>query len=308
MTTQDKPVVSVGLPVFNGEALVGRAIESVLAQDFDRFELIISDNASSDRTEAICREYARSDPRIRYIRQPENLGAVPNFNSVLEHARGDFFKWAAHDDWCHPTFLTRCLEVLQAEPDTVLCYSTMGVVNDRAAVFRVHRNHLPRTSSSDPRRRFHDVLWSLRDPTAPVFGLMRTAALRSTAGIRNCPEPDRVLLAELSLYGRFRHLNEVLYFHYGPPGHLWHYGPSDIPRRRRSWVWLDARNIARPKLGTIRILQHHLDGLRRAQLGWLVTTTCMADLLTATAWVRPRGKIRSLIARSRARRREFRPS
>ena len=92
------PVVSLGMPVFNGERYLATAIESVLGQTFDDFELLLCDNASTDATGDICRSFAGADPRVRYIRNPENLGAHPNFNRAFELATGRFFKWASHDD------------------------------------------------------------------------------------------------------------------------------------------------------------------------------------------------------------------
>jgi glycosyltransferase involved in cell wall biosynthesis len=93
-----RPVVSIGMPVFNGEKFIRQALDSLLAQTFTDFELIISDNASTDATGSICRIYAEQDSRIRYIRQQENLGALSNFQFVLNEARGEYFMWAACDD------------------------------------------------------------------------------------------------------------------------------------------------------------------------------------------------------------------
>jgi glycosyltransferase involved in cell wall biosynthesis len=90
--------VSIGMPVFNGEKFIREALDSLLAQTFTDFELIISDNASTDGTEAICREYAATDARIRYVRQVKNLGAIANFKFVLDEAVGEYFMWAAADD------------------------------------------------------------------------------------------------------------------------------------------------------------------------------------------------------------------
>jgi glycosyltransferase involved in cell wall biosynthesis len=92
------PIVSIAMPVYNGEAYIKQAIDSLLAQTFKDFELIISDNASTDATEPICRKYAEQDLRVRYIRQDENLGAMRNFQFVLNQARCDYFMWAACDD------------------------------------------------------------------------------------------------------------------------------------------------------------------------------------------------------------------
>src|SRR5436853_274761 len=110
------PKVSIGLPVFNGETYLAGALNSFLSQDYEDFELIISDNASTDQTAAICKEHAAKDNRIRYYRNETNIGASPNYNRVFQLARGEFFKWGAHDDECHPTLLRRCLEIFRDGP------------------------------------------------------------------------------------------------------------------------------------------------------------------------------------------------
>src|SRR6185295_20414870 len=99
------PRVSIGLPVFNGEQLLRQAVDSLLAQTFSDFELVISDNGSTDGTEAICREYAARDSRIRYLREPENRGGSWNFSRLPPLARGEYFRWSCHDDICEPTHL-----------------------------------------------------------------------------------------------------------------------------------------------------------------------------------------------------------
>lgn len=292
-------LVTVGLPVFNGERFLPRAIESLLHQDYTSFEIVISDNASTDTTEEICRVYARQDSRIRYYRNPSNLGAANNFNRVVELAQGRYFKWAAHDDWCAPSFLSRCVDELGSDPGTVLCFTAMGVVDDTGAVFRTHRNVIAHMRSPSPQRRLHGVLWTLRDPTAVVFGLIRTDALRRSGMIRNAPEPDRILLGELSLLGGFRRIEDVLFFHYGPPGHSLHYAPATVPPRRREWVWLAPDNAARPKAASLRVLAHHLRAVRGADLSPLARTLCSADVLIATGITRLRGKLRRLAAARR---------
>src|SRR6185312_14478503 len=101
------PLVSVGLPVFNGETFLEDAIRSVLAQKLDDLELILCDNASNDRTAEICRDYEARDPRIHYFRNPRNLGAAANYNLAFTRARGRYFKWLAHDDRMLPSFLSK---------------------------------------------------------------------------------------------------------------------------------------------------------------------------------------------------------
>lgn len=98
MKSQNTTLVSIGMPVYNGEKYIREAIDSLLEQTFGDFELIISDNASTDATESICRTYAEQDSRIRYVRQPNNIDALPNFQFVLNEANGEYFMWAACDD------------------------------------------------------------------------------------------------------------------------------------------------------------------------------------------------------------------
>ena len=111
------PVVSIGLPVYNGEAVIARAIESLLGQSFSEFELIISDNASTDATADICKSYAANDNRIKYVRQPSNIGPAGNFRFVLDHSVGEYFMWAADDDVRSPDFLQENLKILKNDPD-----------------------------------------------------------------------------------------------------------------------------------------------------------------------------------------------
>jgi glycosyltransferase involved in cell wall biosynthesis len=117
------PTVSIGLPVYNGAATVGRAIVTLLAQTFADFELVISDNGSTDGTEEICRDFARGDPRSRYVRHAKNRGPAANFSFVLAEARARYFMWAAADDWWHPDFLAANLALLEADPHVVCSVS-----------------------------------------------------------------------------------------------------------------------------------------------------------------------------------------
>ncbi len=221
------PTVSVGLPVYNGSDYVAEAIASVLAQTWDDFELVILDNASTDDTEAICRAYAEQDPRVRYIRNPENVGAATNFNLAFEHARGRYFKWASHDDICAPDFLRRCVEVLESEPAVVLCSGQARLINADGSPVRyderlkcyVTTGGTPvgvldpphRAEGPTPAARFWDVLVRTMR-TFEIFGVIRSDVLRRTGLHGNYYGSDKVLLAELSLLGPFRLLPDVLLY------------------------------------------------------------------------------------------------
>src|SRR2546430_8992564 len=125
------PKVSIGMPVYNGADYIRRAVQSILAQDYEDFELIISDNASTDETESICREFAERDGRIRYFRNETNVGASQNYNNVFRLAKGQYFKWAAHDDECYPTMLRRCLELLERAPARVAMVYPLAELIDK---------------------------------------------------------------------------------------------------------------------------------------------------------------------------------
>jgi glycosyltransferase involved in cell wall biosynthesis len=115
----DVPAVAIGMPVYNAEEYLPATIGAILAQDFRDFELIISDNASTDRSAEICESFARQDSRIRFVRQPSNLGATVNFRFVLDQSRAPLFMWAAADDVRSPDFLTQTVAVLHNRPDVI---------------------------------------------------------------------------------------------------------------------------------------------------------------------------------------------
>ena len=116
------PRVTVGLPVYNGARYLRDAVDSLLAQTMSDFELILADNASIDETPLICAEYAARDPRVRVVRNMNNIGASGNFNLVLDLARAPLFKWAAYDDLCEPALLEACVAWLDRDPDLLLAY------------------------------------------------------------------------------------------------------------------------------------------------------------------------------------------
>ena len=204
------PRVSIGMPVYNGANYIRRAVQSILAQDYADYELIISDNASTDETESICREFAERDDRIRHFRNDTNIGAAQNFNRVFQLARGQFFKWAAHDDECYPTMLRRCVEVLELAPDRVTMVYPLAELIDKEGKTLIPT--LDRIECRDPRphRRLAHLLWSLRDCDA-VFGLFKAEYLKRTRLIGAFFAADNVLLAELAMLGEIWELNEVLF-------------------------------------------------------------------------------------------------
>src|SRR5438067_1373551 len=133
--------VAIGMPVWNGEAFLSEAIESILAQTYGDFELVISDNASTDGTAEICRAYAQRDTRIRYIRQERIIGANPNHNELFRRSSGEYFKWAAHDDILAPEFIRECVKVLDEHDEVVLCCPATVLINEDNSPVRYSPQH-----------------------------------------------------------------------------------------------------------------------------------------------------------------------
>ena len=210
------PIVSIGLPVHNGAQHVAEAIEAILGQTLADFELIVSDNASTDATPAICARYAAADSRIRYHRHERNLGAAHNFNFVFRRATGKYFKWAAHDDLVHPTYLERCVAALEAAPDAVLCQSLVRIA-DAGNPCRELYDHT--AFGTDRPRQSERLAARLRARRCmDVFGVIRADALRGTALIADHVGADRTLLIELALRGRFLGVPELLFVNRDHPG------------------------------------------------------------------------------------------
>jgi len=204
------PLVSIGMPVFDGERFVGEALESLLAQDYPHFELIVSDNASQDRTEEICREYQRRDRRIRYIRQQENRGSPWNFALVARESRGDYFLWAAHDDLWHPTFLRKCVSALASHPEAVLCCTEIDLTDEHGAPSVHYPNYKNiETLGFRPVDRIHALL-SLPGWFA-IYGLMRREILQKISLGLNVFAWDVILLLEILLIGPNAKVPETLF-------------------------------------------------------------------------------------------------
>jgi glycosyltransferase involved in cell wall biosynthesis len=208
--------VGIGMPVFNGERFIEEAIESLLAQTFEDFELVIVDNHSTDRTFEICQSFASRDSRVRCIRQRQNYGLNHNFNSAFRLTSGKYFKWAAYDDVCAPEFLTRCVEVLDADPSVVLAYPKMPWIDENGTRLEgrpmaFDPAALQMTASNDAAERFSATMHNFWY-TEPLDGLIRSSALAQTHLYHNHFIADHILLSELCLYGRFHRIPEPLMF------------------------------------------------------------------------------------------------
>ncbi len=155
-------LVSIGFAVYNGERYIRQALDSLIAQDYENIELIISDNASSDATKDICEEYARIDKRIKYSRNLSNLGAGANGIKVLEMAHGEFFMWAGHDDIWDKSYISKCVSMMQEHPQSVMCCSEINFIDSKGnpkidSGYRTHKNIGHRDGMSLPER-IHELI------------------------------------------------------------------------------------------------------------------------------------------------------
>ena len=263
-TNSQTPKVSIGMPIYNGEQFLPQTLDSLLNQTFKNFELIISDNASSDGTQDICQQYAAQDSRIRYVRQSTNLGASQNFNYVFEQASGEYFKWAAHDDLCAPAYLARCVDVLDRDSEVILCYTQGQAIDEKGEFIR---EYMTKTNLQSPQAyiRYIESLTDTSDITVVpiiIFGLIRRKVLAKTPLIGNYASSDGVLLGELALHGRFHEVPECLFSYRHHAEQSWVTNPD----RRSLEGWYDpkrARKITFPKW---RLLKEHLRSIRHVPL------------------------------------------
>ena len=202
--------VSFGMPVYNGAKWLAATIQSVLAQTFRDFELAICDNASSDETEAICREFAARDPRVRYERNAENIGLANNFNRAFLLTRGAYFKWMCCGDLIDPRFAERCARVLDERPEVVLAYPATRLFTDDPAQGQDSRDPFD-LDTQDPADRFRRYTLDAKLNNI-MHGLYRAEALRGTKLYRTFLAADYNMIAELILHGRVARLDEVLNF------------------------------------------------------------------------------------------------
>jgi glycosyltransferase involved in cell wall biosynthesis len=272
----DVPRLSIGLPVYNGDKYLSDAIDALLAQSFTDFELIISDNASTDRTEEICHRYLALDGRIRYFRQTVKLGAAANHNFVVKNARGEYFKWASHDDLYDRDLLLRCIESLDANPEVVLSHAWQAFIDAEGNI--IHRVDY-RLATDSPRapERFRDMLFVQGGDD--VYGVMRTDVLRRTPLHGTYHHAERTLVAEMGLYGPFYQVPEVLYFRRDHPDRA----ERTAPTKRARAANFDPRRANRLRNPAIRLLVEYLWGyvgaIQRAPLSSIDRFRCYGHLV-----------------------------
>jgi glycosyltransferase involved in cell wall biosynthesis len=263
--------VVIGLPVFNGENYLARTLDSILAQTFEEFDLVISDNASTDHTEEISREYAERDHRIQYYRNEANRGAAWNYNRVFHAAAGEYFKWAAHDDLMAPSYIERCIQVLDREAKIVLCYPKTRIIDEGGTTKEDYNDNL-HLDAEKPHQRFRHVLFELTGECNAVFGLMRRETLRRTKLIGNFHSSDIVLLAELAMHGGFYEVPEHLFFRRDHPDTSVRMYRSKQDRT----VWFDPKKTGTHPMPMWRWFFEFAKAVRRVPLSSSEKSRCFA--------------------------------
>lgn len=254
------PRVSVGLPVYNGERYLALALDSLLGQTFEDFELIISDNASTDATEEICRSYAARDSRIRYERSDVNRGAAWNFNHVFALSTGPYFRWACYDDLCAPTHLETLVQELDAAPpDVVLCYTKTRLIDENGAFVENYEDLLD-LREPKPWQRLVHLVRGLRY-AHPTYGLMRRDVVARTRLMGGYAGADLVWLGEMALLGRWHEVPQRLFHRRVHPQMSTRAHPG-----KEQAAWYDPANRGKNVTETWRLTAEFLRAIHRTPM------------------------------------------
>ncbi len=270
------PRLGIGIPVYNGENYLEETINSLLAQTFQDFEIFISDNASNDTTEEICRRFADNDPRFHYHRYENNRGATWNFNNVFKLSRNEFFKWAPHDDLYDPKFVEKCIEVLDGDNGVVLCYTKTTIIDENGKSVKKFETNL-RVDNEKPHVRFHDLLVDYM--VYELYGVVRSIALRKTPLFGGFGHDDGVLLAHLGLLGRYHEIQEYLYYNREHAQKSWNFYKT----YREYTVWLDPTKAGKILLPRWRMGYEYVKAIASVELQWREKLLCYLQM---SFWVK----------------------
>jgi len=290
------PLVSVGLPVYNGERFLARALDALLAQDWPNLDILVSDNASTDASAAVAESYAARDRRVRVVRSAFNAGFETNFARVLASARGTYFMWAACDDWWDPRFVSRLVAALEYSPSAVVAMSAVERVDEAGGILDVVRHD----GASDPSRM---TSWQLALQLAGgrpyhlfIYGLYRREFIRRAfTGFAPVIASDRLFMCRVAMAGRFAYVDEVLHrrlvrgqpiaerYADEPLGRLWRgawprwrlalaAGPylwrsPVLPSSRRAWIPLMVLRFLKASLGQTLVQVVHAPGFAKIAAG-----------------------------------------
>lgn len=274
------PQVSIGVPVYNGERFLEQTVNSLLAQSYRDFCILICDNASTDETPAICKRLAACDPRVRYFRSVTNLGADGNFRRVVELAQTPYFKLANADDLCASDLLHSCVEVLDREPEVVLCFGKSKLIDADGEEIRSYDDDL-HLRSQNVVERFESVIHRIRMTNA-LQGVMRTALVKELIPrFGGYDGSDVVLLAAMALYGQFHEIPRPLFFR---RMHNTSFTAIADPEKRQQYIDPTKSNVISAYL--TRIYCGYFREVGAARLGWRLKLRLAGKLLGSLLSVR----------------------
>jgi glycosyltransferase involved in cell wall biosynthesis len=277
------PRLSIGLPVYNGEEYLAESLEALLGQSYEDYELIITDNASTDGTEEICRRYLARDSRITYHRLPRNVGAANNHNHVFALARGELFKWASHDDLYGRDLLKVCVEALDERPETILAHTHNATIDSAGRIIEPF-DYTMATDSPSAAERFRALLFAAGGDD--FYGVMRTEVLRRVRPHDSYHHADRTFVAEIAMHGPFHQVPELLYFRRDHPTRAERANPTvrsrcaNLDPKRAKGFNPAPRLIAEYVLGFVGLI-------RRAPISGAEKRRCYRHLL---AWLTDRAR------------------
>ncbi|MCL2455001.1 MAG: glycosyltransferase family 2 protein [Micrococcales bacterium] len=291
------PRVTIGVPVYNGERYLAEALTSLVEQDFQDMEILVSDNASDDATVRIAEEFAARDPRVVVVRQEKNIGGAHNSNVLMDAARGEYFKWAYHDDRCAPGMVSALVAQLDADPDAVAACPTVMKIDEDGTDLGRWDERLYVDLVGPAHERLAQVL---RHRIWPVqFGMFRTSAVRAAGGVYVSTAGEYVLPAAIAVRGNVRLVPEAVQ-------QIRHHVDRSGGERRSEAVWVDPNrpHVAFPysrKIPLVRraVLDAGLDRAERRRClrvvfrDWTLpgVQTVVGDLIRLPldlGWVRPR--------------------
>jgi len=291
---REAPRLTIGLPVYNGELFLAEAIDALLGQTYENFELLISDNASTDSTSDICRQYAKLDSRIRYIRQENNIGRVRNHNFLIYEASTELFKFAAHDDLYARNLLERCIEGLDQHPNVVVAHCWEARIDETGKLLS-GLDYLVAADAPRVSERFCSMLFDGWDDY--MYGVTRTSVLRRTHLYASHHFADRTFNTEMGLYGPFYLVPEWLYFRREHAGRASeHPGRSEPYTVRTRTAGLDPRRANRFRHPLVRLYLEYVwayvTAIRSAPLSAVERQECYYHLARWVAWRFPSVVIR----------------
>jgi glycosyltransferase involved in cell wall biosynthesis len=273
MMQKDQHLVSIGLPVYNGETYLTESIESILAQTYENFELIIVDNASSDKTIDIVKSYVSKDTRIKFFQNQVNLGASANHNRTLELAKGEYFFWASYDDIRHPQYLEKCVKYLNENTLSVACHSLTKYIDETGS--ETDRNEvILDIANNDPIKRFKEMI-RMDHKVEMILSMMRTEILKKTNGLAAFSDSDRVVMAEMCLHGPLEVLPEHLFYRREHKENS-----SKVYKNRQDrMAWFDPQLAGKINFPLSKQFKEYISAIFRSPISWSKKNKCLYIML-----------------------------